>query len=58
MAAVQEKAGDAEQARQSAEKALEIWRQIHNRGVVSIHAATMANTETLLARLGAASTAK
>ncbi len=55
MATVQDKAGDPGQARQSAERALEIWRQVHNRGVVSIHASTMTDTETLLAGLGASS---
>jgi tetratricopeptide (TPR) repeat protein len=51
LAAVQEKAGADRQARQSAEKALEIWKGVHDRGVISVHEGIMADTGKLLARL-------
>jgi eukaryotic-like serine/threonine-protein kinase len=54
LAAVQEKEGEDGQARQSAERAAEIWKQIHNPGVISIHSGIMIDNAKLLARLGAA----
>ena len=58
LAAVQEKTGNLGHARQSAEHALEVWKQVHNRGVISVHGGIMADNEKLLARLNAASPAK
>ncbi len=55
MATVQDKAGNSNQARQAAEDALKVWKKVRNRGVVSIHAGTMADTQTLLAELSASS---
>ena len=55
LATVQENAGDPFQARKSAEKALETWKQVHSRGVISVHGGIMADNEKLLARLSAAS---
>jgi len=51
MALVQAKAGDAAQARQNAEKAMTIWKQIHNRGVLALHSDAEADNERLLAGL-------
>lgn len=53
LAAVQENAGDAGQARRSAERALEIWKGAHDRGAISIYGGIMADTEKLLATLNA-----
>jgi tetratricopeptide (TPR) repeat protein len=58
LASVQEEGGDPDQARQSAEHAQEVWKQVHNPGVISVYAGTMADTEKMLARLNAASPAK
>ena len=58
LAAVQEKAGNPGQARQSAERALEVWKQVHNRGIISVYGGVMADNEKLLARLNATSPAK
>ncbi len=57
LALVQEE-GDPDQARQSAEHAQEVWKQVHNAGVISIYAGIMADTEKMLARLNAASPSK
>ena len=58
LAAVQEKAGDAGQARLSAERAQKVWKQVHNPGTISIHSGIMTDTEMLLARLNATSPVK
>jgi tetratricopeptide (TPR) repeat protein len=58
LALVQEDGGDPDQARQSAERAQEVWKEVHNAGVISVYAGIMADTEKMLARLNAASPSK
>lgn len=51
LAAVQQKGGNLTQARESAEKAMELWNGIHNAGVLSIRVSMRSDTEALLSSL-------
>jgi tetratricopeptide (TPR) repeat protein len=53
LAVLQEKSGDHALARQSVEKALDIWKQTHNRGALSIYSGSGAEAKELLAGLDA-----
>jgi len=54
LAAVQEKAGDLEQARQNAGSAIALWGPARDLGLVHMDAAKRADTVALLSRLGSA----
>ncbi len=58
LAAVQQKCGNTIEARKSAERAMGIWKGIHNAGVLSIRRATRVDTEALLAQLDSSAPSK
>jgi len=53
LALTQAKAGSKDLARQSAEKAMQLWNSIHKTGLLTIYRKPMADTRTLLAGVSA-----